>query len=167
MPLKLDTYCCTPVGIHAPGIQLCKAIHLYNRIPRTEHGDFVQFYFALEGCPVRLSVTKPLILTEVLRSFHYLHRNNFKIAYDCFFPILHNSPLGVFVSFGVLYRTNEKSEGKFVPMFNWISTTQWRCMDEWMCISMYSWHRHFLEVSDQLYAPAALPPEKESPVPIG
>jgi hypothetical protein len=31
----------------------------------------------------------------------------------------------------------------------------------------YSWPRHWLEISGQLHAPAALPSAKESPVPIG
>jgi hypothetical protein len=103
--LKSDTYCCRPVGAHAPSIQLCKALNLSSRIPCTEHGGFVHFHFAFVGCPVRLSVTKPFILTEVLRNFYYFHCNNLKIAYDCIFPILHNSPLGVFLSFGLLHRT--------------------------------------------------------------
>jgi hypothetical protein len=33
--------------------------------------------------------------------------------------------------------------------------------------STFSWLRHELEVSGQLHAPAALPPGKELPVPIG
>jgi hypothetical protein len=32
--------------------------------------------------------------------------------------------------------------------------------------SKHFWPRHYLEVSGQLHAPAALPPEKELPVPI-
>jgi hypothetical protein len=91
--LKSDTYCCTPGGIHAPSIQLCKAIHLSNRIPCIEHGGFVHFYFAFEGCPVRLSVTKPFILTEVLRSSHYFHRNKLKkpmAAFSLAFAIRHS-----------------------------------------------------------------------------
>jgi hypothetical protein len=38
---------------------------------------------------------------------------------------------------------------------------------EWMYRSTFSWPRHELEVSGQLHAPAALPPGKEPPVPIG
>jgi hypothetical protein len=34
---------------------------------------------------------------------------------------------------------------------------------EWMYRSTYSWSRHLLEMSGQLHAPAALPPEKEPP----
>jgi hypothetical protein len=40
-------------------------------------------------------------------------------------------------------------------------------MGEWMYRSMYSRLRHYLEVSGQFHVPAALPPEKNSPVPIG
>jgi hypothetical protein len=40
-------------------------------------------------------------------------------------------------------------------------------MGERMYRSTFSWPRHYLEVSGQLHAPAALPPRKEPPVPIG
>jgi hypothetical protein len=40
-------------------------------------------------------------------------------------------------------------------------------MGEWMYRSAFSWPRHKLELSGQLHAPAALPPGKEPPVPIG
>jgi hypothetical protein len=38
---------------------------------------------------------------------------------------------------------------------------------EWMYRSTFSWPRHWLEVSGQLHAQAALPPGKEPSVPIG
>jgi hypothetical protein len=37
---------------------------------------------------------------------------------------------------------------------------------KWMHRSMFSWSRHCLEVSGQLYAPATLPPEKEAWFPL-
>jgi hypothetical protein len=40
-------------------------------------------------------------------------------------------------------------------------------MGEWVNRSTFSWPRHHLEMSSQVYAPAALPPKKEPPVPIG
>jgi hypothetical protein len=40
-------------------------------------------------------------------------------------------------------------------------------MGEWMYRPTFSCSRHYLEVSGQLHAPAALPPGKEPPVPIG
>jgi hypothetical protein len=43
----------------------------------------------------------------------------------------------------------------------------WRRMVEWMYRSIFSWPRHWLEVSVQLHSPAALPLGKEPPVPIG
>jgi hypothetical protein len=55
----------------------------------------------------------------------------------------------------------------FVPVLNWLSTTPWRRMGEWMYRSTFSWHRHWLKVSRQLHAPAALSPRKKPPVPIG
>jgi hypothetical protein len=39
-------------------------------------------------------------------------------------------------------------------------------MWEWMYRSTFSWPRHYLEVSGQLHATAALPPGKEPLVPI-
>jgi hypothetical protein len=44
-----------------------------------------------------------------------------------------------------------------VPALNQLSITPWRRMWEWMYRFMYSWLRHYLDVSGQLYAPAALP----------
>jgi hypothetical protein len=41
-----------------------------------------------------------------------------------------------------------------------------KTMGEWMYGSMFSWPQRCFEVSGQLHAPAALPPEKEPPVPI-
>jgi hypothetical protein len=40
-------------------------------------------------------------------------------------------------------------------------------MGEWMYRFIFSWPRHWLEVSGQLHAPAALPPGKEPRVPTG
>jgi hypothetical protein len=40
-------------------------------------------------------------------------------------------------------------------------------MVEWMYRPTFSWPRKYLEVSRQLHAKAALPPEKDLPVPIG
>jgi hypothetical protein len=40
-------------------------------------------------------------------------------------------------------------------------------MGEWMYRSTFSWPRHSLEVSGQLHVPAALPPGKKPPVPVG
>jgi hypothetical protein len=37
-------------------------------------------------------------------------------------------------------------------------------MAEWMYISIFSWPRHWLEMSGQIYAPAALPPGKVPPI---
>jgi hypothetical protein len=48
-----------------------------------------------------------------------------------------------------------------------LSTTPWGSMGEWMYISTYSWPRNYLDVSRQLHASTALPPEKEPLVPIG
>jgi hypothetical protein len=45
-------------------------------------------------------------------------------------------------------------------------TTPWRCMGEWMYRSTFSWPRHYLEVSGQLHAPAALPPGKSPRYPL-
>jgi hypothetical protein len=45
-------------------------------------------------------------------------------------------------------------------MLNQLSITPWRRMEEWMHRSTFSWPRHYLEVSGQLHAPAALPPGK-------
>jgi hypothetical protein len=56
---------------------------------------------------------------------------------------------------------------KVVPLLNQLSTTPWKCMGEWMYRSTYSWPRYWLEASGQLHTPAALPPEKNPPVPIG
>jgi hypothetical protein len=43
----------------------------------------------------------------------------------------------------------------------------WKRMGERMYRSIFSWPRHYFEVSGQLHAPAALHPGKEPPVPIG
>jgi len=40
-------------------------------------------------------------------------------------------------------------------------------MGEWRYSSTYFKPRHLIEVSGQVHATAALPPEKEPPVPIG
>jgi hypothetical protein len=37
---------------------------------------------------------------------------------------------------------------------------------DWWYFSMHSRYRHLMEVSDKLYVPAALSPEKEPPIPI-
>jgi hypothetical protein len=67
----------------------------------------------------------------------------------------------------LLWKTGHWLWGKVVPVLNYLSTTPWRRMGEWMYRSTFSWPEHQLEVSGQLYAPAALPPGKEPPVPIG
>jgi hypothetical protein len=35
-----------------------------------------------------------------------------------------------------------KVKGKVVPLLNYLSTTSWRCIGEWMYRSTYSWPRH-------------------------
>jgi hypothetical protein len=52
-------------------------------------------------------------------------------------------------------------------MLNQSSITPWRRMGEWIYRSTFSWPRHYLEVSGQLHAHAALPLGKEPPVSIG
>jgi hypothetical protein len=54
-------------------------------------------------------------------------------------------------------------KGKVVPVLNILSTMPWRRMREWMYRPTFSWPRHYLEVSDKLHAPAALPPGEEPP----
>jgi hypothetical protein len=53
-----------------------------------------------------------------------------------------------------------KRWGKVVPVLNYLSTTSWRRMEEWMHRSIFYWPRHWLEVNGQIQAPAALPPRK-------
>jgi hypothetical protein len=60
-----------------------------------------------------------------------------------------------------------QGKGEVSPVLNELSTTPWRRIGEWMYRSTFSWPRHKLEASGQLHSPAALTPEKESPVPIG
>jgi hypothetical protein len=52
-------------------------------------------------------------------------------------------------------------------VLNYLSTTPWRHMEQWMYTSTFSRPRHWLEVSGQLHAPAALLPDKKPQVPIG
>jgi hypothetical protein len=71
-------------------------------------------------------------------------------------------------SFPVLYQAHQVTaviKRKVVPVLNQLSTTLWRRMAEWRYRFTFSWPRQQLEVSDQLHAPAALPPRKEPPVP--
>jgi hypothetical protein len=46
--------------------------------------------------------------------------------------------------------------GPVIPL----GTGIWRRIGEWLYISTFSWPRHWLEMSGELYAPAALPPGK-------
>jgi hypothetical protein len=59
-----------------------------------------------------------------------------------------------------------------VNIVNNVSSTTYRVYlvskrGEWVYRPVFSWLRHYLEVSGQLYVPAALPPGKEPPEPIG
>jgi hypothetical protein len=56
---------------------------------------------------------------------------------------------------------------KVVLVLKELSTMPWRRMGEWMYSSTFTWSQHYLEMSGQFHAPAALSPEKERPVPIG
>jgi hypothetical protein len=52
-------------------------------------------------------------------------------------------------------------------MLNYLSTTSRRHAGEWIYRSMCSCPRHYLEVSGQFHASAALPLGKEPPAPMG
>jgi hypothetical protein len=56
-------------------------------------------------------------------------------------------------------------KGKIVSVLNYLMTTPWRRMGEWIYRSTFSWSRHCLEVNGELHAPAALPPW-ETPEPV-
>jgi hypothetical protein len=58
-----------------------------------------------------------------------------------------------------------KGKGK-VPMRN-EAPRYGDVMGEWSYSSKHSWHRHYMKVSGQLHASAALPPGKEPMVTIG
>jgi hypothetical protein len=56
-----------------------------------------------------------------------------------------------------------ESKGKVVAVLNWVSTTPWRCMGEWIYRSTYSWPQNNLKVSGSfmprpLYTWEDLPP---------
>jgi hypothetical protein len=51
-------------------------------------------------------------------------------------------------------------------VLHYLRTMPLRRMREWMYRSTFSWPLHYLEVSGQLHASAALPPWKEPPLPI-
>jgi hypothetical protein len=58
-------------------------------------------------------------------------------------------------------------KGEVVPVLNQLCTMPWRRMGVWEYRSIYSWPWHWLEVSGQFHALAALPLGKESLVPTG
>jgi hypothetical protein len=58
----------------------------------------------------------------------------------------------------VCIRQLNSKENVTLSVLNYLSTTPWRCMGEWIYRSTFSWIWHYFEVSSQLHAQAALPP---------
>jgi hypothetical protein len=69
--------------------------------------------------------------------------------------------------YGTYSTGKAKKRGKVAFVLNELSIMPRRGVGEWVYRSTFSWPRHQFEVSGELHAHAALPPEKEPPVPIG
>jgi hypothetical protein len=94
-------------------------------------------------------ITKPMMCdTEGTTAIIYTPWWLFNFMWECCWPFIR------------IWRRNEwimlsalMGGGEFVTVLAQLSNTPWRRMGKWMYRSIFSWPRHWLELSSQLHAP--------------